>query len=80
MSSKEIILSGLHDLCQPLTAIECRLSIALMDLDGVADSRGCAVEAIPALRLALEESLTQCRRMMPLMRAVQDAASGMSSS
>lgn len=71
----EMVLSGLHDLCQPLTAIECRLSIALMKRDDMPrERRRSAVEEVTELRLALEESLAECHRMMVQMRSMQDAA------
>jgi signal transduction histidine kinase len=57
---------ALHDLCQPLTTLQCRLEMAILS-DSVADYRE-----------ATEAGLTECRRIVQLvesMRAIlQEAA------
>ena len=64
----EWMRKGLHDLCQPLTAMECRLYLTQMD--GQHSSAGPAVEA--ELRAAIQDAMTECRRMMHLLREMQE--------
>ncbi len=59
---------GLHDLCQPLTAMECRLYLTQMD-----DGAGQEAELREAeLRAAIVDVMTECRRMTHLLRAMQE--------
>ena len=57
---------ALHDLCQPLTALECRLYLGRMGVDGTPS------EKIAELRVSMDEALRQCERMMTKVRAMQD--------
>lgn len=56
----------LHDLCQPLTTLQCRLEMAVLN------------ESVEGYREAAETGLTECRRIVQLvesMRAIlQEAA------
>jgi hypothetical protein len=52
--------AGLHDLCQPLTTLQCRLEVGLMD-------------ATPeALTDAIRDALQECSRMNRDIRILQD--------
>lgn len=53
------VSDALHDLCQPLTALECRLVLGLRD--GSEDE----------MRVALKESMLQCERLIDGVRAMQ---------
>lgn len=53
----------LHDLCQPLTALQCRLFLATM----VKEPEG----ELEELREAVRESLVQCERMIGQIRVMQ---------
>ena len=50
---------ALHDLCQPLTALECRLYLGLGEPNE------------PALRLAMQEAMMQCERLIDGVRGMQ---------
>ena len=52
---------ALHDLCQPLTALECRLY-----LSHAGDT------ASSEMKQAIAEGLQQCERMMAQVRAMQE--------
>ena len=58
----EWLAEALHDLCQPLTALQCRLFLATM-----ADSGERAAEMEDAVRAGLQ----QCERTITLVRAMQ---------
>ena len=49
---------ALHDLCQPLTALQCRLFLGLQDAAAEKDT-------------ALREAMRQCDRTIELVRAMQ---------
>lgn len=51
---------GLHDLCQPLTALQCRLYL------------GTSEEATDALQQTIRDSLVECERVMLQVRQLQD--------
>lgn len=53
------VSEALHELCQPLTALECRLFLGL---------RESSEEAMLA---ALKESMIQCERLIDGVRAMQ---------
>jgi len=57
---------ALHDLSQPLTALECGLSVGTMSPDGV---RAPHAEELLATIL---EALAQCERVTAQVRAMQD--------
>jgi len=66
-TEQEKQLSGaLHDLCQPLTTLQCRLEMAILS------------DSVEGYREAAEEGLSECRRIVQLvesMRAIlQEAA------
>ncbi len=52
---------ALHDLCQPLTALECRLYLSHSGCDDSSE-----------LKEAIAEGLQQCERMMAQVRAMQE--------
>ena len=54
------VSKGLHDLCQPLTALQCRLYL------------GSTEEEPSAMVGALEESLKECERVMDQVRQLQE--------
>ena len=56
---------ALHDLCQPLTALECRLHLGTMDHNGRAPTAEEMLDTI-------HESLAECERMMRRVRAMQE--------
>ena len=56
---------ALHDLCQPLTALECRLYLGTMG------SGGTPSEEVEELKVSMDEALNQCERMMTKVRAMQ---------
>ena len=56
----------MHDLCQPLTALECRLYLATMETgERVADETG-------EMKDAIREAMVECQRLMTRVRAIQD--------
>ena len=57
---------ALHDLCQPLTALECGLFLGTMSPDGVRAPR--AEELVETILQALE----QCELLTGQVRAMQD--------
>ena len=66
------IAAALHDLCQPLTTLQCRLEMAGM------------IGTTEAYREAVEVGLTECARLAELVaamregvRAAREAGSGM---
>lgn len=61
---------ALHDLSQPLTALECGLYLGSMGVDGTPN-----VDAAE-MRTSIEEALRQCERMMTQVRAMQDHLNG----
>ncbi len=63
----------LHDLAQPLTALECLLYVHRDPVAG--ESMDAAL-----LRLVMEEGLVECGRMMALVRAMQQRMAGTSGS
>lgn len=56
---------ALHDLCQPLTALECCLYVGTMDIDGERPAEDDLHETIRA-------ALVECQRMMSRVRAMQE--------
>ena len=63
-ADKEWIMDALHDLCQPLTALQCRLFLGTYRVEGPA--RNAAMEE------AIAEALVQCDRMIEKVRAIQE--------
>jgi hypothetical protein len=58
------MLQALHDLSQPLTAMECRLYLGMMSSGGEPE----AAELVETIR----ESLAECERLMVRVRSMQD--------
>ncbi len=56
---------ALHDLCQPLTALECCLYVSTMDIDGERPN-------VEDLREAIRAALVECERMMSRVRVMQE--------
>lgn len=59
---------ALHDLCQPLTALECRLYLGSIGYGGGAEAE--------EMRTAMREGLLQCERMITQVRGMQDRLNG----
>ncbi len=57
---------ALHDLCQPLTALECGLALGTMSPDGV---RAPTAEE---LMMTINEALVQCARLSMGLRGIQE--------
>ena len=57
--SPEWLRDALHDLCQPLTALECRLFLGLSQ-QGEAE-----------MRTAIKEAMVQCERLIDGVRGMQ---------
>ncbi len=55
---------ALHDLAQPLTAMECRLSLNILFPDEEVQ--------VDELLETIHESLAQCRQLMVHVRSMQD--------
>jgi hypothetical protein len=60
------IREALHDLCQPLTALECGLYIGTMSPDGVRAPRA------DELLATILEALAQAERLSAALRVIQD--------
>lgn len=57
---------ALHDLCQPLTALQCRLALAtLVQKNG-------REEEVRELRATVIESLVECERLIGHVRRMQN--------
>ncbi len=54
---------ALHDLCQPLTALQCRLFLATMASDA---------ERAAEMEQSIVDALRQCERAIGLVRGMQD--------
>ncbi len=57
--SPEWMRDALHDLCQPLTALECRLFLGLREQDET------------EMRVAMKEAMVQCERLIDGVRGMQ---------
>jgi hypothetical protein len=57
---------ALHDLCQPLTALECQLYLAMLDMESEGQ-RGVAQQ-----RATIEFGMHECSRMMAVIRTMQE--------
>ena len=55
----EWMREALHDLCQPLTALECRLFLGLREPDE------------ESVREAMRDAMTQCERLIDGVRGMQ---------
>lgn len=58
------IQDHLHDLCQPLTALQCRLHLSTMHVPGSEQER-------TEMRSAIQDGLRLCERMMLNVKAMQ---------
>lgn len=62
----EVWMQGaLHDLCQPLTALQCRLALATLV------RKGGPEEELAELRETVVESLVECERLIGHVRRMQ---------
>lgn len=59
------VREAFHDLCQPLTALQCQLYLALLEVD---DSPH---QEAKVQREMFEAGLDECKRMIHLIRAAQ---------
>jgi signal transduction histidine kinase len=50
---------ALHDLCQPLTTLQCRLEMAILD------------DSVEGYREAAETGLRECRRIVQLVESMR---------
>ena len=64
VSDRQWMRQALHDLSQPLTAMECRLYVGMLSSDGEPDP----AELIATIR----ESLVECERLMAFVRSMQE--------
>lgn len=64
-TTPEWIKNALHELCQPVTALECGLFVGMMGSDGIGPPK--AEELIVTIRGAME----QCERISGQLRAMQ---------
>jgi len=62
--------AALHDLCQPLTALECGLYIGTISPDGIRAPRA------EELMATITAALAQCERMTLKVRAIQSRMNG----
>jgi len=58
--------NAVHDLCQPLTALECGLFIGTMRPDGV------RVPTADELLATIRQALEQCERVTGQLRVIQE--------
>lgn len=65
-SELDWVRQAMHDLCQPLTALECGLYVGTMSADGI---RAPTAEELLATILA---ALQQCERASMQVRAIQE--------
>jgi hypothetical protein len=69
---KDWIRVALHDLCQPLTALECRLYLATLEAEDLPEPHSLASAELRILREAVRDALLECERMMVLVREMQE--------
>ncbi len=50
----------LHDLCQPMTTLQCRLEMAILS------------DSVEACRKAAETGIVECRRMVQLLESMRE--------
>ena len=62
---------ALHDLCQPLTALECRLYLGILEVENAQEGGIVSPENL-RLRDTLGGALAECERMMALVRGMQE--------
>ena len=58
--------TALHDLCQPMTALECGLFVGTMSPDGV------RMPTAEELMVTIEAALEQCGRVSTQLKAMQN--------
>lgn len=58
--TRQELAKGLHDLCQPLTTLQCRLEIALMD------------PTAAEMRSAITDGLAECVKLNAAVRRMQE--------
>ena len=63
VTEREWIRQALHDLSQPLTALECRLYLGSMPNESDREHD---------LRETIRDALTECHRLMDGVRSMQD--------
>ena len=61
---------ALHDLCQPLTALECGLYLGTIGPDGK------GTPTAEELMKTISHALTQCKRLTAGVRAIQERMNG----
>jgi len=69
---KDWMRVALHDLCQPLTALECRLYLATLETEDLAEPHSLASPELRSLRETVRDALLECERMMELVRGMQE--------
>ena len=60
------IRQAMHDICQPLTALECGLYVGTMSPDGVRAPRA------EELMATIAEAMVQCERVTAGVRMIQE--------
>lgn len=68
--SRDWMRGALHDVAQPLTALECGLFLATMKREGA------QAPDMEELRQTIVEALEQCARVRGQIRAMQDELMG----
>ena len=66
MSELDWMRKAMHDLCQPLTALECGLFLGTMSADGV------GTPTADELMATILAALRQCERATAQVRAIQE--------
>ena len=66
------IQTALHDLCQPLTALECRLYLNTLPMLETAVEQQAPEEEREKVQQGIQEALVECGRMMRMVRAMQE--------
>ena len=69
-NSSEWMRKALHDLCQPLTALDCLLCLNSMPGLNTSDDPDSA-----ALQRTIGDAMVQCSRMMEVVRSMQSRIS-----
>ncbi len=65
-NAAEWMRKALHDLCQPLTALDC-----LLYLNSLPDADAGDVKDSAALQRAIHDAMVECSKMMELVRSMQ---------
>jgi len=59
-NNRKLLSAAVHDLCQPLTTLQCRLELATL------------TSTTEAYREAVVDGLTECRRLVEAVEAIRE--------